>query len=132
MTLFTGPLWGQSEILLKSSYITSNEPLVLYGGYVFFDNGSKQAIDQLFYLKQKHSNLILNQSRFESYFLTLANRNPEKNYSFKRWINPMSGILAAMDNYDISAQELFEDPENINVVLNLKIEGKKDSMCFEI
>lgn len=130
-TVFLGPLWGNSQLINSSKVASINNPLVFYGGYLFFSNSSDDEIQKLLTLEEKRKNVHFNLSRFEEYFLTIAGFQEEKNYQFRRWINPLSGILSATEYYGISTEELFATPENISLKLKKDIKFKKDLIFYE-
>ena len=125
-TIFLGPLWGHSKIINTSKIISVSNPLVFFGGYLFFYKSEEDEIQNLLKLKECRNNILFNLSRFEDYFLTIAGINEEKNYQFKRWINPLSGILSAVEYYGITSDEIFAAPENIFSNLQSAIKLKND------
>lgn len=112
MKVYIGPIWGQINILNQAHSLKSSNELVFYGAYAFFSNQNGKILSDLMYLSQQRQ-VHFNLSRFEESFLILAGQQPEKNYHFKRWINPFSGIFAQLAIYGISFNQTFNNVENI-------------------
>lgn len=119
---FLSPFWGQIDCLKQlSPYLDNGERVVLCGGYLHFSAGTKSTIDQLINLKTKHPNLIFAKTRFEEEFLVASDLKPEKNYHFKRWINPFSGIFSCIESYGLPVSDYLKDPEMFSLQLRQRI-----------
>lgn len=111
--IYIGPLWGKLPSDLLSAQELQGAEIFFYGGYNFFDSSDAHLINRLEENKDKLP-LRFNLSRFEEYFLIACDLITEKNYSFKRWINPLSGILSLMDLYKVRVFDFFDHPEAIH------------------
>lgn len=118
---YVGPLWGNvcSELLILPEL--KGGRIHFFGAYGFFGTEGLEVVDWLNLHKNK-AELRFNKSRFEEYFLVLSNLASEKNYNFRRWINPLSGIVSCVSSYGIMPSEVFEDPENLHKKLIVNIE----------
>lgn len=120
---FLSPFWGQTDCLKQLSPILENgERVVLCGGYLHFSTGTRNVIDHLINLKIKYPKIVFAKSRFEEEFLIASDLSDEKNYHFKRWINPFSGIFSCIESYGLSASDYLKDPEAFSLELKYQIE----------
>ncbi len=120
-SFYVGPLWGNvcSEVLMLPEL--QGGRIHFFGTYGFFGTSGREVVDWLNSHKEKLE-LRFNKSRFEEYFLVTSNLANEKNYHFRRWINPLSGIVSCISSYGIKSFELFDDPENLYKKLLVNIE----------
>lgn len=119
---FLSPFWGQIDCLKQlSPYLDNGDRVVLCGGYLHFSAGTKNTIDQLINLKIKHPTLIFAKTRFEEELLVASDLSPEKNYHFKRWINPFSGLFSCIESYGLSVSDYLSDPEVFSLQLRQRI-----------
>lgn len=120
INVFVGPLWAnQCEELIRP-FLNERYNINFYGGYNFFGKHGLETIDWLLVIKSKHP-IKLRMSRFEEHFLITANILSEKNFNFRRWINPFSGIISAIESYHLATQEIFENPEKLHEKLRDQI-----------
>ena len=122
MNLFLGPLWGQVEILeFLKPFLDDEKPITFYGGYLHFSDSRSDVIEKLSIIKMKYPHTIFSRSRFETELLILAGLAQEKNYHFKRWVNPFSGIFSCIKYYELSEKDFLNDPEKFSEKLKQKI-----------
>lgn len=119
--IYIGPLWGNVCRELLTLKELQGAQAHFFGGYNFFGTDGLKVVDWLNTHKSEIE-LKFNKSRFENYFLVTCNLSNEKNYNFRRWINPLSGIVSAVQSYGIEASDFFDDPENIYNALLKKID----------
>ena len=121
--VYVGPIWGQVNLLEEIFSQTSDHEVIFFGGYFHFSEPNSS-------IAQKFSNLSdsasFNLSRFENEILVLMNLQEERNYHFKRWINPFSGILSFLGTYNTSLEEFLSDSERINEILEKKMNNEVD------
>lgn len=129
--VYVGPLWGHFPSLLTSSDFIKSHEVVFFGGFQFFNYQTKDTVDQLIHLTDKSQNVKMNRSRFEESFLVLAGLAEEKNYHFRHWLNPFSGILSAVESYGMSAHQIVKSPASAGDELSSQIRAKEHFRFYQ-
>ena len=121
--VYVGPIWGQVNLLEEIFSKTTDHEVVFFGGYFHFSESNSNIAK--FFLNHREVSSF-NLSRFENEILVLMNLQEEKNYHFKRWINPFSGILSFLNAYNTSLEALLADSERINETIEKKMNREVD------
>ncbi len=126
--VYVGPIWGQVCLLEDIFSKTPNHEVVFFGGYFHFSEPNSNIAN--FFLKHREASSF-NISRFENEILVLMNFQEEKNYHFKRWINPFSGILSFLKTYNTSLEAFLADPERLNETIEKKMNHEVDYLFLK-
>lgn len=129
--LYLSPFWGQVDCLKKILACSgTGYHVVVCGGYLHFSNNLENPLHDLIKLRREYPNIILAKTRFEEEFMISADLAPERNYHFKRWVNPFSGIFSCITAYGLSIEDYLGEPDVFSNKLNQKILSEKHENFF--